>query len=85
MTITPDGHYTGNEQVERGIVMVVQKDDGTQEMLEPADFEQKYGFKNEPDKVHLLKPLPPSIVSAAGPADGTVCFGPRAGGTAGSH
>jgi WD40 repeat protein len=59
LTITPDGHYTGNEQVERGIVMVVQKDDGTQEVLEPADFEQKYGFKNEPDKVHLLQPLPP--------------------------
>ena len=33
--------------------MVVQKDDGTQEVLEPADFEQKYGFKNEPDKVRL--------------------------------
>jgi WD40 repeat protein len=51
LTITPDGHYTGNDQVERGIVMVVQKDDGTQELLEPADFEQKYGFKNEPNQV----------------------------------
>ncbi|HTU18342.1 MAG TPA: protein kinase [Gemmataceae bacterium] len=60
LTITPDGHYTGNEEVERGIVMVVQKDDGTQEVLEPADFEQKYGFKNDSNKVHLLKPLRPS-------------------------
>jgi WD40 repeat protein len=60
LTIAADGHYTGNEQVERGIVVVVQKDDGTQEVLEPADFEKKYGWKNEPDKVHLLQPLPPS-------------------------
>ena len=41
----------------RGIVMVVQKDDGTQEVLEPADFEQKHGWKNDPSKVHLLRPL----------------------------
>jgi WD40 repeat protein len=53
LTIAADGRYTGTEQVERGLVMVVQKDDGTQEVLEPADFEQKYGFKNEPDKVRL--------------------------------
>ena len=66
LTLTPDGHYTGDEQVDRGIVMVVQKDDGTQEILEPADFEQKYGFKNELDKVHLLKPLPPSIYPQQG-------------------
>jgi WD40 repeat protein len=66
LTITPDGHYTGNEQVERGLVMVVQKDDGTQELLEPADFEQKYGWKNEPDKVHLLQPLPPTTYPLPG-------------------
>jgi WD40 repeat protein len=66
LTLTSDGHYTGNEQVERGIVMVVQKDDGTQELLEPADFEQKYGFKNEPDKVHLLQPLPPPLYPQPG-------------------
>jgi WD40 repeat protein/serine/threonine protein kinase len=66
LTITPDGHYTGNDQVERGIVMVVQKDDGTQEVLEPADFEQKYGFKNDPNKVHLLQPLPPPLYPQPG-------------------
>jgi WD40 repeat protein/tRNA A-37 threonylcarbamoyl transferase component Bud32 len=58
LTITPEGHYAGNEQVDRAIVAVVQKEDGTQELLEPDDFEQKYGWKNEPDKVHLLQPLP---------------------------
>jgi WD40 repeat protein len=55
LTMTPDGHYTGNENVERGIVMVVEKDDGTQEMLEPADFAKKYRWKNEPDKVRLTE------------------------------
>jgi WD40 repeat protein/tRNA A-37 threonylcarbamoyl transferase component Bud32 len=59
LRIGSDGRYTGNDQVERSIVMVVQKDDGTQELLEPVDFEQKYGFKNQPDKFHLLQPLPP--------------------------
>jgi WD40 repeat protein/serine/threonine protein kinase len=66
LTISPEGYYTGNEDVERGIVMVVQKEDGTQEVLEPADFEEKYGFKNDPDKVHLLRPLPPSPAVPAG-------------------
>jgi WD40 repeat protein/serine/threonine protein kinase len=66
LTIAPDGQYTGNQQVDRGIVMVVQKDDGTQELLEPADFEQKYGWKNEPDKVHLLNPLPPPLYPLPG-------------------
>ena len=46
--------------------MVVQKGDGTQEVLEPADFEKKYGFKNDPAKVHLLKPLPPSLYPLPG-------------------
>ncbi len=66
LTIAADGHYIGNEQVEHGIVMVVQKDDGTQEVLEPADFEQKYGFKNDPNKVHLLQPLPPPLYPLPG-------------------
>ena len=61
LTITPDGRYSGNEKVDRGIVMVVQKDDGTQEVLEPFDFEKKYGWKNDPGKVHLLRPLPPPL------------------------
>lgn len=56
LTIAAEGHYTGNEKVERNIVMVVQKDDGTQELLEPAEFEKKYGFSNDRNKVHLLPP-----------------------------
>jgi serine/threonine protein kinase/WD40 repeat protein len=55
LTITPEGHYTGNANVESGIVMLVEKDDGTQEMLEPAEFKQKYGFKNDPASVRLIE------------------------------
>jgi sulfatase modifying factor 1 len=58
LAITPDGHYTGTDRVERGIVMVVQKDDGTQELLEPAEFEEKYGFRNDPARVRLTAPAP---------------------------
>jgi hypothetical protein len=53
LAVTPEGYYRDDEQVEQGIVMVVQKDDGTQELQEPAAFARKYGFKNEPDKVRL--------------------------------
>lgn len=34
--------------------MVVQKRDCTTETLTPREFEQKYGFKNESDKVRLI-------------------------------
>jgi hypothetical protein len=53
LAVTADGHYRGSARVEREIMMVVQKRDGTSETLTPAAFEQKYGFKNEPDKVRL--------------------------------
>ena len=58
LTVAPDGHYTGNENTESGIAMVVEKEDGTQELLEPAEFKRKYGFKNDPNKVHLLQAMP---------------------------
>jgi WD40 repeat protein len=74
LTIAADGHYTGDDNVERGIVVVVQKDDGTQEMLEPADFEQKYGRKNDPDKVHLLRPLPPPLYPQPGEPLGSLAL-----------
>jgi serine/threonine protein kinase/WD40 repeat protein len=54
LALTPEGYYTGNVQVERGIVVVVQKEDGTQELMEPAEFERKYGWKNDPARVRLL-------------------------------
>jgi hypothetical protein len=63
LAITPDGHYACNEEMKRNLVMVVQKEDGTQELLPPAEFEKKYGFKNDPGEVHLLKSLPKSRTS----------------------
>jgi hypothetical protein len=42
-------------RVERLIRMVVQKRDGSSETLPPHEFERKYGFKNEPDKVRLIE------------------------------
>jgi WD40 repeat protein len=53
LAITADGHYRGTPRVERDIRMVVQKRDGTSETLTPAEFEQKYGFKNDPEKIRL--------------------------------
>jgi WD40 repeat protein len=61
LTVSAEGHYAGNGQVQPDIVMLVQKADGSSEVLEPADFEHKYGFKNDPGKVHLVQPPPPSL------------------------
>jgi hypothetical protein len=55
LAVSADGHYRGSARVEREIRMVVQKPDGSSETLTPAEFEQKYGFKNEPEKVRLLE------------------------------
>lgn len=53
LTILPDGRYSGNENVDSCIVMVVEKDDGSQEILEPAEFQQKYKWQNDPKQVRL--------------------------------
>jgi WD40 repeat protein len=66
LAISADGYYRGKPAAERAIVMVVQKDDGSTEVLEPADFERKYKWKNDPNQVHLLKPLPPPLVTPEG-------------------
>jgi WD40 repeat protein len=55
LAVTADCHYRGSARVEREIRMVVQKRDGTSETLTPAEFLQKYGFQNEPDKVRLTE------------------------------
>ncbi len=58
LAIGPDGHYRGGARVEHAVRMVVQKPDGTSETLTPREFEQKYGFKNDPDKVRLTDDMP---------------------------
>ena len=54
LTITADGHYRGTARVDRQIMFVVQKRDGTSETLTPAEFEQRCGWKNDPSKVRLI-------------------------------
>ncbi len=51
--VSPDGHNRGGPRVERAVGMVVQKPDGTSDTLTPREFEQKYRFANDPDKVRL--------------------------------
>jgi hypothetical protein len=55
LAATADGHYRGSARVEREIRMLVQKRDGSSETLTPGEFEQKYGFRNEPEKVRLTE------------------------------
>jgi WD40 repeat protein len=55
LAIRPDGHYRGSPGVEEEIVYVVQSDAG-QELLTPAEFARRYGWKNDPQCVRL----PPS-------------------------
>lgn len=50
LIVSPDGHYLGGEYVERDIAYVVQTAEG-QLMLSQAEFEQKYGWKNDPGQV----------------------------------
>jgi dipeptidyl aminopeptidase/acylaminoacyl peptidase len=54
LAVTADGHYRGNGRLERDIRIVVQKRDGASETLPPADFERRYGWQNDPQRVRLL-------------------------------
>jgi hypothetical protein len=54
VALTSDGHYRGLPRVERELVYVVETDAG-QETLTPEEFERKYGWKNDPDKVRLVQ------------------------------
>ena len=48
----PEGHYRGTPRADQLIVYVVRTAKG-QEVLTPKEFEDKYGWKNDPDKVRL--------------------------------
>lgn len=50
LVVSADGHYRGSRGVESDIVYVVQTDRG-QEMLTPAEFSARYGWKNDPSRV----------------------------------
>ncbi len=52
VAISSEGHFRGSAEIEKQLVYVVQTDDG-QETLPPEEFAEKYGWRNNPDTVHL--------------------------------
>jgi len=55
LCVGPTGHYRGSDGIDEHIVYVAELDDGTHLTLSPADFVQKFGWKNDPEKATLLK------------------------------
>ena len=55
LCVGPTGHYRGSEKIDDHIVYVAMHDDGNQVTYTPAEFRQKFGWKNEPEKATLLK------------------------------
>jgi WD40 repeat protein len=51
LAVAADGHFRRAAPVEREIMIVAQMRDGSSATLTPAEFEQKYGWKNDPQKV----------------------------------
>ena len=48
------GHYRGSLKIERDLRYVPQLADGSQVTLTPAEFAQRFGWKNDPEKVRLV-------------------------------
>jgi WD40 repeat protein len=81
VALSPDGHYRGTPQVERLLRYVVQTDD-RQETLAAEEFEKRYGWHNDPERVGLVGPpvkaKPAGVVIApepmAAPEGATLLF-----------
>jgi WD40 repeat protein/serine/threonine protein kinase/formylglycine-generating enzyme required for sulfatase activity len=56
VTVGPDGHFRGSWRIDEHLVYVALTDDGRQETYTPAEFQKKYGWKNDPAKAILLGP-----------------------------
>lgn len=52
LALSPEGHYRDTKVIEQLFVYVVETDHG-QDMLTPAEFTHKYGWKNDPERVCL--------------------------------
>jgi WD40 repeat protein len=52
LVCTPAGHYRGSPDIEQVLVYVVRSNRG-RERLTPEEFKQKYGWKNDPQRVRL--------------------------------
>jgi len=53
LAVSGAGHFRGTPHagVQREVVYVLQTDQG-QEMLTVEEFEKRFGWKNDPDRVH---------------------------------
>ena len=61
VSVTPTGHYLGPPGVEEHLTHIVHLDTGEQLTLTPAEYTQRFGWKNEPTKVPKLKRLRPIV------------------------
>jgi len=55
LTVGPTGHYRGTPDIRKHIVYVAMLDDGSQQTFTPAQFDEKFGWKNDPNKATFLK------------------------------
>jgi hypothetical protein len=55
IAISPEGYYKGSPGVEAMFHAIVQKEDGSQEVVSLSDFAAKYGWKNDPAKVKFAE------------------------------
>jgi WD40 repeat protein/serine/threonine protein kinase len=52
VAITPDGHYAGTPKIENLLVYVIDTGQG-QETLTPAEFAQRFSWKNDPSRIQV--------------------------------
>jgi serine/threonine protein kinase/WD40 repeat protein/formylglycine-generating enzyme required for sulfatase activity len=55
LCVGPTGHYRGSEKIDEHIVYVAMHDDGSQVTYTPAEFRDKFDWKNDPEKATLMK------------------------------
>lgn len=53
-TLSSDGHFVGSDNINKHIVVVALHKDGRLLTLSPDEFQEQYGWKNDPGKVKLL-------------------------------
>jgi hypothetical protein len=59
LVVSPDGHYRCSPGVEKLLGYFLLLEDGSQTMLTPAEFEQRFGWKNDPTKAPQLPGMDP--------------------------
>jgi len=58
--LSPEGHYYASPGVEKELVYIVQTEKG-QETLSPGEFTERYGWKNDPDRLEIGEPQSLSV------------------------